>query len=191
MLAVLSVPSSRRNNQNLIARRITMTTAPSSSTSSASQKKAATPDALALLKNDHRTVEDLFEDFEKARKSERKQTLAAKICEELTIHAELEEKAFYPPVQAALAEPDRDLVAEARVEHASLKWLIAQIQKESPDSELYEAKMTVLREYVDHHVKEEEKQMFPKVRKTELDLDDLGRVLMQTKEQLTQKLAAH
>lgn len=167
-----------------------MTTAQSSSTSNASQKKTATPDALALLKSDHRTVEDLFEDYEKARKSERKQTLAAKICEELTIHAELEEKAFYPQVQAALGD-DRDLVAEARVEHASLKWLIAQLQKESPDSELYEAKMTVLREYVDHHVKEEEKQMFPKVRKTDLDLDELGQTLMQTKEQLTQKLAAH
>lgn len=167
-----------------------MTTAQSSSTSNASQKKTAAPDALALLKSDHRTVEDLFEDYEKARKSERKQTLAAKICEELTIHAELEEKAFYPQVQSALGE-DRDLVAEARVEHASLKWLIAQLQKESPDSELYEAKMTVLREYVDHHVKEEEKQMFPKVRKTDLDLDELGQTLMQMKEQLTQKLAAH
>jgi hemerythrin superfamily protein len=168
-----------------------MTTPRSSSTATASQKKTATPDALALLKSDHRAVADLFEEHDKARKPERKQSLVARICEELTVHAELEEKVFYPAVQAALPDQDRDLVAEARVEHASLKWLIAQLQKESPESELYEAKVTVLHEYVDHHVKEEEKEMFPKVRKTDLDLDELGLTMAQNKEQLQQKIAAH
>lgn len=152
------------------------------------KRQAATPDALALLKRDHRMVEDLFEDYEKARKSDRKQALVAQICEELTIHAELEEKTFYPQVQKALPESERDLVAEARVEHASLKWLIAQIQKESPDSEMWAARVTVLREYVDHHVKEEEKSMFPKVRKTELDLDEMGEMMAQTKAQLMEKM---
>lgn len=163
-----------------------MTTAQTSSTKS-EKTQTASLDALTLLKRDHRVVEDLFDEYEKARKSERKQALVGQICLELTIHAELEEKAFYPPVQEALAESDRDLVAEARVEHASLKWLIAQIQKESSDSEQWAAKVKVLREYVDHHVKEEEKSMFPKVRKTDLDLAELGETMAQTKEQLTAK----
>lgn len=171
-----------------------MATAQSSTgTSSQKRQSAASQDAIALLKQDHRTVEDLFDEFEKARKEERKQALVSQICQELTIHAELEEKAFYPQVQEALGE-DRDLVAEARVEHASLKWLIAQIEKESGDKEMWEARVTVLKEYVEHHVKEEEKQMFPKVRKTELDLQAMGEVLVETKEKLTariQKPAAH
>lgn len=161
-------------------------------TSTRTEKSPATSqDALSLLKADHRAVSELFEDYEKARKAERKQSLVEKICEELTVHAELEEKAFYPAVQAALPEDDRDLVAEARVEHASLKWLIAQLQQEAPDSELYAAKVTVLQEYVDHHVKEEEKSMFPKVRKTEIDLDELGQTLAATKQELLAKVQAH
>jgi hemerythrin-like domain-containing protein len=106
------------------------------------------------------------------------------ICEELTVHAQLEEQAFYPEAQKALGD-ERDLVDEARVEHASLKWLIAQLENEGPDSELYGARVTVLKEYVQHHVREEEKEMFPKLRKTELDLDRLGQTLFEVKQQLS------
>ncbi|HEY3700066.1 MAG TPA: hemerythrin domain-containing protein [Spongiibacteraceae bacterium] len=146
--------------------------------------------AISLLKSDHRTVEDLFEEYEGARRGERKQTIVQQICEELTVHALLEEKAFYPAAQQALGEEDRDLVEEARVEHSTLKWLIGQLTKEASDSEQYAAKVTVLKEYVIHHVKEEEKEMFPKLRKTDLDLDELGVTLMETKQQLQQKLQA-
>lgn len=141
------------------------------------------PNAIALLKADHRTVEDLFEEYEHARRKDRKQALVRQICEELTLHAELEEKAFYPEAQKALGD-DHDLVNEAIVEHASLKWLISQIEGMKDDDELYAAEVTVLKEYVQHHVKEEEKEMFPKLRKTDLDLDALGQTLFEAKQQM-------
>lgn len=141
------------------------------------------PNAIALLKADHRTVEDLFEEYEHARQRNRKQALVNQICTELTIHAQLEEEAFYPEAQKALRD-EKDLVNEAIVEHASLKWLISQIQGMEADSELYEAEVKVLKEYVQHHVKEEEKEMFPKLRKTDLDLEALGQTLFETKQRL-------
>lgn len=169
-----------------------MTTTRSSQKSETSQNTRAArttnQNAIALLKSDHRTVEDLFEEYEHARKAERKQALVQQICDELTVHAQLEETAFYPAAQKALGKEGEDLVDEAKVEHNSLKWLIAQLEEEGPDSALYEAKVTVLKEYVQHHVKEEEKEMFPKLRKTDLDLDDLGATLLETKQQLQQQL---
>lgn len=141
------------------------------------------PNALALLKADHRAVEDLFEEYEHARRNDRKHSLVQQICHELTAHAQMEEQAFYPEAQQALGA-EHNLVDEARVEHASLKWLIAQLESEAPDSELYPAKVKVLKEYVLHHVREEEKEIFPKLRKTELDLDALGQTLLETKQQL-------
>ncbi len=158
-------------------------------TTKESGSRVRMPNALALLKADHRTVEDLFEEYEHARRNDRKQAIVQQICEELTVHAQLEEQAFYPQIQSALGE-DKDLVDEARVEHNSLKWLIAQIEEETPDSDLYAAKVTVLKEYVQHHVKEEEKEMFPKVRKTDIDLDALGQTLYEAKQQLQQGLVA-
>ena len=173
-----------------------MTTTRSSQNSETTQKTrtsahSRSQNAIALLKNDHRTVEDLFEEYEHARRADRKQTIVQQICEELTVHAQLEEQAFYPAAQKALGSEDRDLVDEARVEHNSLKWLIAQLEQEAPDSELYAAKVTVLKEYVQHHVKEEEKEMFPKLRKTDLDLDELGQTLLATKQQLQQQSKTH
>jgi hemerythrin superfamily protein len=147
-------------------------------------------DALALLKADHRAVEKLFADFESARKPQRKEEIARKICAELTIHARLEESTFYPAVREALPE-EQDLLDDAEVEHASLKWLIAQVETESCDSEFYDAKVTVLREYVKHHVKEEEKDMFPKIRKSALDIKQLGQVLQSRKQNLQTERKSH
>lgn len=143
-------------------------------------------DALVLLKEDHRRVEDLFEQFESARKPERKLQIVKTICEELTAHAMLEESEFYPVVRKALPK-DEHLLDEAEVEHASLKSLVAQLETESPDAELYDAKVTVLKEYVSHHVKEEEKQMFPRIRKSDLDTAALGQTLQTAKLELQQK----
>lgn len=165
------------------------TTRSSENRSKESTASTRVPNAITLLKNDHRTVEDLFEEYEHARRNDRKQALVQQICEELTVHALLEEQEFYPPAQQALGE-DKDLVEEAQVEHASLKWLIAQLESEAPDSELYAAKVTVLKEYVQHHVKEEEKEMFPKLRKTDLDLDALGQTLFEAKKKLQQSVSA-
>lgn len=169
-----------------------MTTPRSSQTvakkSTAQNVKA--PNAITLLKNDHRTVENLFEEYEHARRADRKQSIVKEICDELTVHAQLEEQVFYPEAEKALGKEGGDLIDEATVEHNSLKWLIAQLEAEGPESELYDAKVTVLKEYVEHHVKEEEKEMFPKLRKTDLDLEALGQVLLETKEQLQKKILA-
>lgn len=139
-------------------------------------------EATRLLRADHKLVNDLFEQFESARSSSKKQSLAMEICQELIIHAQIEEEIFYPAVQVALK--DKELVPEAKVEHETLKSLIAQIEKESPDSELWEAKVKVLSEYVKHHVKEEQNELFPKVKASKLDLIELGMRLAERKEAL-------
>jgi hemerythrin superfamily protein len=162
------------------------TSAQTASTRSKQKTSTNATDAVALLKADHRAVEELFEKFENSRRADQKAKIAQDICNELTVHATIEEKDFYPAAQEAL-EDDKDLVDEARVEHASLKWLIAQIEQEAPESELFDAKVKVLKEYVAHHVKEEEKEMFPKLKKTELDLKALGARLAASKEQLKQE----
>jgi hemerythrin superfamily protein len=141
------------------------------------------PDALALLRADHGLVQDLFDQFERARDDARKQTLATRICMELKIHTSIEDEIFYPAVRDALPKQG-DLLDEAKVEHDSAKELIAQIEAGSPEDELWEAKVTVLGEYVKHHVKEEQNEMFPKVRKTKLDLKALGQQLAERKTQL-------
>ncbi len=146
-------------------------------------------DAIALLRADHALVEDLFGQFEKARNDERKQTLATRICMELKIHTTIEEEIFYPATREALPKED-DLLDEAQVEHDSAKELIAQIESGKPGDQLWEAKVIVLSEYIKHHVKEEQNEMFPKVRKTKLDLKALGEQLRQRKEQLMEGLEA-
>ena len=161
--------------------------APKSKTDKPSEKAIS---AITLLSNDHRKVEALFEEYEKAKASSRKQKIALEICDELTVHAAVEEKGFYPPAREALGK-DADLVDEADVEHASLKWLIAQIKAESPDSDHYDAKVKVLSEYVSHHVKEEEKEIFPKIKKSDLDMEALGAKLLELKTQLTPTLTHH
>jgi len=135
-------------------------------------KTPAEKDAIARLKADHVKVSGLFATYEKTRSVAKKTALVAEICTELSVHAQIEEEIFYPEVKAALK--DRVLVPEATVEHASLKDLIAQIEAVEPDGEMYDAKVKVLSEYVKHHVKEEQNEMFPKVKASSLDLRALG-----------------
>lgn len=160
----------------------------SATTKSPSKTTAkSTHDAIALLKADHRHVEALFAEYESSKQAEKRNQLVDTICNELTLHAELEESKFYPVVKDALGD-DTDLVDEAQVEHASLKWLIHQLQTEEPNSELHAAKVTVLKEYVSHHVKEEEKEMFPKVKKSGIDTVALGATLEAAKSMLQKKM---
>jgi hemerythrin-like domain-containing protein len=140
-------------------------------------------EATALLRADHKKVKELFEAFESARSSKRKSALVATICAELTVHAQIEEEIFYPAVVKALK--DKEMVPEATVEHATLKDLIAQLEAASPEDELYDAKVKVLGEYVDHHVKEEHKEMFPRARESKLDMMALGARLAARKAELT------
>src|SRR5690606_33163874 len=116
--------------------------------------------------------------------SARKRKLAEQICMELTVHAQIEEEIFYPAVRGVLKDSDQELVPEARVEHESLKQLIADIESTDTDDELFDARVKVLSEYVKHHVKEEQNEIFPKVRESELDMVELGAMLMQRKQEL-------
>ena len=149
-------------------------------------KKAASKDATAMLKADHKRVADLFEEFEKTKSDNRKMSIVAQICQELTVHAQIEEEIFYPAVKAALK--DHELVPEATVEHAAVKDLIAAVEGKTPFGEMYDAKVKVMGEFVKHHVKEEEKEMFVKVRKTDLDLKELGEKMAARKEELMASL---
>src|SRR3954462_2777852 len=131
-------------------------------------------DAIALLKQDHRTVEDLFAKFEKASGDGRKQKLAEEICLELSVHAQIEEEIFYPACEGKV---DEDLLKESYVEHDGAKVLIAEIVKGGPGDEFYDAKVKVLSEEIEHHVEEEEKRLeglFAQARKAGLDMDALG-----------------
>ena len=141
-------------------------------------------DAIALLKADHRTVEDLFEQFEKAKGDGRKQKLALEICKELTIHTIIEEEIFYPSIEGKVEE---DLLKESFVEHDAAKVLIAEIEAGQPSDEFYDAKVKVLMEEVEHHVEEEEKELFPEVRKADIDLDAVGETLAARKKELTEE----
>ena len=136
--------------------------------------KSQPDDAIAMLKADHAKVKSLFEQFEglSDRSKVSKKKIADQICMELSIHAEVEEQVFYPAVREPVN--DNDLMNEAEVEHASAKELIAQIMEMDPGDDLYDAKVKVLSEQIEHHVGEEEKEMFPKVRKGKVDLVALG-----------------
>ena len=151
------------------------------------KSKTALRDAIELLTADHELVQDLFDKFKKARTDEQKATLADQICTELTIHAQIEEEIFYPAVREAIG--DDDLMDEADVEHASAKDLIAQIESSDPGEDHFDAKVTVLGEYVKHHVEEEQSEMFPKARKAELDLDELASEISTRKAELQAEVA--
>lgn len=148
----------------------------------AKSANAKPKDAIALLKADHQLVQDLFEQFEKARTPQRKKLLVNQICQELTIHTQIEEEIFYPAFKQALK--DKELVPEANVEHQSVKDLIAQVQGIEPDGEMYDARVKVMGEFVKHHVKEEHTEMFTKAKKSKLDLLALGQQLQQRKSEL-------
>lgn len=141
-----------------------------------------TQDATELLHADHELVSDLFAQYDKARSPTKKMQLVSQICAELTVHAQVEEEIFYPAVKQALK--DKVLVPEATVEHATLKDLISQVEGVQPDGEMFDAKIKVLSEYVKHHVKEEENEIFPKAKSTKLDMAELGAQLAGRKQDL-------
>jgi len=142
-------------------------------------------DAIALLKQDHANVKAMFKEFEALgeRAFAAKKKLADKICLELTKHATAEEEIFYPAVRAASKEAE-DLVDEATVEHASAKDLIAQLGDMDPHDELFDAKVKVLGEYINHHVKEEEGEMFPLAKKAGLDLQAMASEIEARKDEI-------
>jgi hypothetical protein len=141
-------------------------------------------DAIALLKADHRKVEELFEKFESAKGDGAKRKIALQICTELTVHTAIEEEIFYPACEGKIEE---DLIKEAYVEHDGAKLLMAEIEAGGPDDEYYDAKVKVLQEQIEHHVKEEEqmlKGMFSQARRAGLDMDALGEQLAARKQEL-------
>jgi hypothetical protein len=149
---------------------------------------ATKENAVALLKADHRKVEELFESFEKARSEDRKVALVKEICTELMVHATIEEEIFYPACKGKIE--DEELLDEAYVEHDGAKVLIAELMQGSPSDEFYDAKVKVLSEMIKHHVKEEEMRsegLFAEARDAGVDLDDLGDRLMARKAQLLAK----
>lgn len=148
-------------------------------------------DACDLLDADHKAVKKMFTEFEELTETrgntrEKKRQLAEKICLELTVHAQIEEEIFYPPVRKAIK--DELMMNEAEVEHTTAKDLIAQIQSMQPDDPLYDAKVLVLGEYIDHHVKEERNEMFPKARASKVDLVKMRDALQSRKEELLAEL---
>lgn len=153
------------------------------------QSSKGSQDAIALLIEDHKKVLKLFKEFEKLKEEEeeeRKQQLVTLICAELTIHAQIEEEIFYPAARDAINE--QDILDEAEVEHAGAKALIAQLSSMEPGDDLYDAKVTVLGEYIEHHVKEEHDELFPKVRKAKVDIEALGVEMMERKMELQESM---
>ena len=141
-------------------------------------------DAIAMLKADHRKVEELFEKFEKAKSDSVKKALVEQICTELSVHATIEEEIFYPACNGQIEE---DLLEEAYVEHDGAKVMIAELMQSEPGADFYDAKVKVLSEEIKHHVKEEEKRaegMFAQAREAGLDMDALGEQMAVRKQQL-------
>jgi hemerythrin superfamily protein len=148
-------------------------------------------DILKMLTEDHKKVKQMFESFEKMKEEDdqdddAKQMLVELCCSELTVHAQLEEELFYPALRDAI--DDMDLLDEAEVEHASAKQLISELSSMQPDDELYDAKFTVLGEYVKHHIEEEEKEIFPKVKKADLDLEAMAEEAHERKQEMRAEL---
>ena len=145
-------------------------------------------DATHILTQDHRKVEDLFSKFENAGGKDKKEQIARQICTELKIHTMIEEEIFYPALEGKIE--DEALLKEAYVEHDGAKVLVNEIEAGGPDEAFYDAKMTVLKEQIEHHVKEEEKMngnLFQQARATDVDLDALGEQMLARKEELMQQ----
>lgn len=143
--------------------------------------------AISFLKQDHRQVAALFDDFEDSGEDDRV-SLAGQICQLLTLHAVLEEELLYPAARAALDKGDADLIDEANVEHASVRHLVAQIEATTGTHSLFHARVVVLAAYVNHHVEEEEAQLFPLLKESGLDLEALGAALAARKARLMTEL---
>jgi hemerythrin superfamily protein len=153
-----------------------------------SSKSASVPrNAVQLLKQDHRNVEDLFSQFEKARTGDRKQALAEQICTALKVHTKIEEEIFYPAFREATGE--EDLYQEAEIEHESAEELISKIESSSSNDERFDAQVKVLSHMIEHHVHEEEKRdgMFARAQSAEMDLKDLGQQMAVRKSELETK----
>lgn len=148
------------------------------------------PDAIGLLKQDHRKVEDLFRQFEQSKDGDTRIELAQQICQELTIHALIEEREFYPPLLDAFDEKGDELIEEAEVEHRSLKLLIEAIDGSTADDRLFGANVKVLKEYVAHHVREEENEIMPKARSAGVDLDAIGARIQKLRERMMSQMMA-
>lgn len=143
---------------------------------------AAKDDAIVILKADHSKVKDLFEEFENAGDLRRKKKIVAEAIMELKIHAEIEEKLFYPAVRAQVE--DEDIMNEADEEHHVAKLLIAELEQLPATDEHWEAKFTVLSENIRHHIKEEEGEMMPKARRLDIDFETLGKRMLAMKQKL-------
>jgi hemerythrin superfamily protein len=154
-----------------------------------SHAKSKSTDAIALLTADHDKVRKLFKAFGKlknAGSADDKHELVSQICNELIVHAEIEEEVFYPAVRDAI--DDKGLIDEANVEHASARTMIGELQEMEPDDELYDAKVTVLGEYVNHHIREEEDELFPQAKKAKMDTAALGNQLLELKKELLEDI---
>lgn len=144
-------------------------------------------DAITLLKQDHETVRQMFEEFEKA-DEDRKFELAAEICQALTVHSTIEEEIFYPQVREAIEA--EDMMLEAEIEHDTVKNLIERVQEGEVDETQLSAMIKVMNEYVNHHVNEEQRRMFPRVKRSDIDLEALGKELLERKTELEAELRA-
>jgi len=152
----------------------------------AKERKSEAVDAIELLEQDHREVEDYFEEFSSLDDEAEKGELARKICMALTLHAQIEEEIFYP--QARKATKDDSLLDESLVEHDSAKKLIAEIEEMEPDEDLFDAKVNVLGEQMRHHIEEEEQELFSEIRDSDMDLDAVGAQMAKRKAELIKKL---
>ncbi len=173
-----------RAKKKVAARRAVSSKKSRSSARRAHARPSRVPDAIALLKADHREAEKLFEQFESSRSPDKKKALAARVCKALRVHTTIEEEIFYPAFLEATK--DKDMHHEAEVEHDGAKKLIAEIEASGPDDDYYDAKVHVLSEMIKHHVKEEEQRdgMFAEARQADMDLVALGRQLAERKAQL-------
>jgi hemerythrin superfamily protein len=151
--------------------------------SNTAEAQTKTQDAVTLLMADHKKVKGLFKEFENAGSDARKAELVATICKELEVHMQIEEEIFYPSVKQALQ--DHEMVPEGEVEHASVKDLIAQVKGVKPGGDTYDARVKVMGELIEHHVKDEETEMFPAAKKSKLDMDALGAQMSARKQELS------
>jgi hemerythrin-like domain-containing protein len=149
--------------------------------------KRAKNDVLAILQDDHKRVQKLFKQFEKADREDTQalRQIAEQACMELQVHARLEEEIFYPALREAIDPDEMEMMDEATVEHDSAKQLMAQLRELQPGDDKYAATFTVLGEYVRHHVEEEEKEIFKHAKRAKLDMQALGEQVQERRAQLT------
>lgn len=144
------------------------------------------PEAISMLIEDHQKVQKLFKTFDRTEDEQQQEELAKQICNELTVHTELEEQVFYPAAREVLEKSDT--VDEAEIEHQVAKELVEKIKQSRPQDDEFCALVTVLCEYVNHHIEEEQTELFPQLKKTEIDFDALGEEMQQKKQELRSEL---